>query len=109
MTDFYSPMYRAVLTTKADCRSLAGTYVDFFKYDQDDELTWKDMEFCLAELRRETSGDVVLGAVIFNCITRFDMLDDRLSDAQHWARYFPEVPCTPGLHSHFGKLAPTHV
>jgi hypothetical protein len=91
------------LTTKADCRSLAGAYVDFFKYNHD--LSVKDMEFCLTELCQQTSGDVVLGAVLFTCGTRFDRLDDEMSDVQRWTRFFPEVPCT-GFVTVVGEIGP---
>jgi hypothetical protein len=82
------------LVTKAECGSLTGAYVDFFKRDICGFLDVKDMKFCLTELRRHTSDESLLGAVMFTCNEHGSILEDDMTDAQCWAQYFPDVPCT---------------
>lgn len=82
------------MTTGPEVHDLVGVYVDFFKLDPNSKLNMQDMELCLTELRQQTSDRILIGAVMFSCVTRFQSLDGSVSDVNYWARHFPEVPCT---------------
>jgi small ligand-binding sensory domain FIST len=75
--------------------TLTGANVDFF--DLSGKQCMYDMTYCMEQLRIQTSGEEILGAVMFSCNGRGPhagmFITDSMADAKRFANVFPDVPC----------------
>ena len=75
--------------------TLTGANVDFF--DLSAKQCMYDMTYCMEQLRMQTSGEEILGAIMFSCNGRGPhagmFITESMADAKRFADVFPHVPC----------------
>eukprot|EP00536_Pseudo-nitzschia_multiseries_P017813 jgi/Psemu1/328654/estExt_fgenesh1_pg.C_18320002 len=89
----------------SELKSLEGAEVDFFSFSG--EACVEDMNRTMLQLRQQTQGEEILGALIYTCQARGPdaiNLPQPMSDATQFSRAFPSVPCT-GFYA-AGELGP---
>ena len=78
-----------------DNATLTGANVDFF--DLSGKQCMFDMTYCMEQLQIQTSGEEILGAIMFSCNGRGPhagmFITDSMADAKRFANVFPNVPC----------------
>jgi small ligand-binding sensory domain FIST len=75
--------------------SLQGAQIDFFTLSG--EACLEDMEKMAKQLREQTQGEQILGAVMFSCSgrgpSRGMLIPEDMADAKRFHKEFPNVPC----------------
>jgi small ligand-binding sensory domain FIST len=75
--------------------TLTGANVDFF--DLSGKQCMYDMTYCMEQLRMQTAGDEILGAIMFSCNGRGPhagmFITESMADAKRFAEVFPNIPC----------------
>jgi hypothetical protein len=75
--------------------SLQGAQIDFFHLSG--EACLEDMEKTAKQLREQTQGEQILGAVMFSCSgrgpSRGGLIPEDMADAKRFHKEFPNVPC----------------
>jgi small ligand-binding sensory domain FIST len=86
--------------------SLQGAQIDFFILSG--EACLEDMEKTAKQLREQTQGEQILGAVMFSCSgrgpSRGRMIPEDMADAKRFHKEFPNVPCL-GFYAN-GEIGP---
>jgi small ligand-binding sensory domain FIST len=75
--------------------SLQGAQIDFFHLSG--QACLEDMEKMAKQLREQTQGEQILGAVMFSCSgrgpSRGRLIPEDMADAKRFHKEFPDVPC----------------
>ena len=94
--------------SEASSESLEGSELDLFVLNG--RACMEDMELTMSKLREQTSGEEILGALMYTCSGRgpsaHGLIPERMSDASRFAMAFPNVPCL-GFYANgeFGPMA----
>ena len=75
--------------------SIEGAQIDFFHLSG--QACLEDMEKMATQLREQTQGEQILGAVMFSCNgrgpSRGRLIPEDMADAKRFHKEFPNVPC----------------
>lgn len=79
-----------------DLETLEGAELDFFSLNG--EACMEDMDRTMLQLKQQTEGEKILGALIYTCNGRGpeggSFIPEAQSDAKRFVKVFPNVPCT---------------
>lgn len=89
---------------------LEGAEIDFFTMSE--KSIMEDMDRTMVQLREQTKGEELLGALMYSCNGRGptptlrNFISEQMIDATRFARVFPDVPCM-GFYAggEFGPIA----
>uniref|UniRef100_A0A7S4EMS7 FIST C-domain domain-containing protein n=1 Tax=Pseudo-nitzschia australis TaxID=44445 RepID=A0A7S4EMS7_9STRA len=87
----------AILTdgSETELESMEGAELDFFCLNG--KACMEDMDRTMLQLRQQTEGEEILGALMYTCNGRGPepgcLIPEEMSDAKRFANAFPRVPC----------------
>ncbi|KAL7529024.1 hypothetical protein ACHAWF_002810 [Thalassiosira exigua] len=81
--------------SQQELATLQDAEIDFFKLTGDACLV--DMDTTVAQLKEQTEGEKILGAIMYSCNgrgpQRGGLISERMADATRFSMVFPDVPC----------------
>jgi small ligand-binding sensory domain FIST len=88
-------------------KSLDGYHIDLF--DLSSQSCLKDVETTMQNIKEQTQGEEILGALMFSCAGRgpnpSSFISEQMADASRFAKAFPDVPLL-GFYAN-GEIGPT--